>query len=392
MTRPTENQLAEALERVIAIAGMDACLVMPDVQVIRVSTIRAALSAYRSAQQAEAGAAGGVPTPKLLQFAVFDEFGESADDRVQDYAREWFIHGRQQGMEQARALREPMDRDVAAACSELRDALGNPVISGAGEQTLHGQIIRAATARLSQPAASSAQEPDAGKRWDMARECGRLFYDYAKLRAGEDNPFPLNREQALSNASEAFGEALAKLAGLQQSPGWLAATTARLAGAAQGEADEVKSLRDRIIEGELVLDGTHPPTLLFLMAEHWKAVATEYRAKAKDYDRLAHELRLSRVHPQAQVERKPLDGWWIRELWVEHGSEGDDAEGFARAIELAHGIRPTASAASDEGEPTCCQADRDGDCTHKSCPQLRDGEPRRSGRHCPLDRSEDDDA
>lgn len=53
---------------------------------------------------------------------------------------------------------------------------------------------------------------------------------------------------------------------------------------------------------------------------------------------------------------------------------------------------PPASTASDEGEPPCCQADRDGDCTHKSCPQLRDGEPRRSGRHCPLDRSGDDDA
>ena len=60
---------------------------------------------------------------------------------------------------------------------------------------------------------------------------------------------------------------------------------------------EIKSLRDRIIEGELELDGTHPPTLMFLMAEHWKAVATEHYAKAKDYDRLKHELRLSRTAP-----------------------------------------------------------------------------------------------
>ena len=63
---------------------------------------------------------------------------------------------------------------------------------------------------------------------------------------------------------------------------------------------EIKSLRDRIIEGELELDGTHPPTLMFLMAEHWKAVATEHYTKAKDYDRLKHELRLSRTAPAPQ--------------------------------------------------------------------------------------------
>lgn len=61
------------------------------------------------------------------------------------------------------------------------------------------------------------------------------------------------------------------------------------------EAGSARSLRDRIIEGELELDGTHPPTLMFLMAEHWKAVASEYRAKANDYDRLKLELRLARL-------------------------------------------------------------------------------------------------
>ena len=32
-----------------------------------------------------------------------------------------------------------------------------------------------------------------------------------------------------------------------------------------------------------------------------------------------------------------------------------------------------------------CYADRDGDCNHEGCPQLRDGEPLKTGRHCPLD-------
>ena len=34
---------------------------------------------------------------------------------------------------------------------------------------------------------------------------------------------------------------------------------------------------------------------------------------------------------------------------------------------------------------TRCAAGRDGDCTHAQCPQLADGEPARSDRHCPLD-------
>jgi hypothetical protein len=31
-----------------------------------------------------------------------------------------------------------------------------------------------------------------------------------------------------------------------------------------------------------------------------------------------------------------------------------------------------------------CHSDSDGDCDWDACPQLRDGEPRRSGRCCPL--------
>lgn len=39
-----------------------------------------------------------------------------------------------------------------------------------------------------------------------------------------------------------------------------------------------------------------------------------------------------------------------------------------------------------------CHSHRDGDCFHESCPQNRDGEPMKTGRHCPLDwRSPDDE-
>lgn len=39
----------------------------------------------------------------------------------------------------------------------------------------------------------------------------------------------------------------------------------------------------------------------------------------------------------------------------------------------------------------CCHADRDGDCYWTGCPQIKDGEPHKSGRHCPLDNWKDDE-
>lgn len=41
---------------------------------------------------------------------------------------------------------------------------------------------------------------------------------------------------------------------------------------------------------------------------------------------------------------------------------------------------------------TRCASDRDGDCSHHACPQLRDREPQASGRSCPLYDWNDDDA
>lgn len=35
-----------------------------------------------------------------------------------------------------------------------------------------------------------------------------------------------------------------------------------------------------------------------------------------------------------------------------------------------------------------CAANRDGECSHSDCPQIRDSEPFTSGRHCPLDGDE----
>ena len=41
---------------------------------------------------------------------------------------------------------------------------------------------------------------------------------------------------------------------------------------------------------------------------------------------------------------------------------------------------------------TRCAANREGDCYHKQCPQLRNNEPAWSGRSCPLDDWRDGDA
>ncbi len=43
--------------------------------------------------------------------------------------------------------------------------------------------------------------------------------------------------------------------------------------------------------------------------------------------------------------------------------------------------------ASGEG----CRAGKDGDCIWKDCPQNRDGEPMKNGRHCPLDNDDGED-
>jgi len=46
--------------------------------------------------------------------------------------------------------------------------------------------------------------------------------------------------------------------------------------------------------------------------------------------------------------------------------------------------------AASQASPTAffqtqCHAGKDGDCIWDECPQLRDGEPKKTGRHCPLD-------
>jgi hypothetical protein len=50
----------------------------------------------------------------------------------------------------------------------------------------------------------------------------------------------------------------------------------------------------------------------------------------------------------------------------------------------------TCSYCGGTGQMPRCQGASDGECFWQQCPQLRDGEPEKTGRHCPLDNREDD--
>lgn len=72
------------------------------------------------------------------------------------------------------------------------------------------------------------------------------------------------------------------------------------------------------------------------------------------------------------------------------GGEAFDADGWAlwkrpEALGLIQSVGSYKWVVSGLAPLTICAAGRDGECGHAQCPQLRDGEPRATGRHCPLD-------
>lgn len=75
-----------------------------------------------------------------------------------------------------------------------------------------------------------------------------------------------------------------------------------------------------------------------------------------------------------------------RRLWLLDKMQTKHVELVEQALARASAGQPTAAAIST------CRAGKDGDCQHAQCPQLRDGEPHATGRHCPLDTGKDGDA
>jgi hypothetical protein len=105
----------------------------------------------------------------------------------------------------------------------------------------------------------------------------------------------------------------------------------------------------------------------------------EAAAEVGDLDPITDQSCVTSIHP----------GGGSHYLWV-----GD----FRRAAEAIAGLDAAPAPAGDPANPplklhweqrrmTRCQADED-DCDWEHCPQIRDGEPRATGRHCPLDREE----
>lgn len=68
-----------------------------------------------------------------------------------------------------------------------------------------------------------------------------------------------------------------------------------------------------------------------------------------------------------------MPGWFHKEDWLKHD--------IASAAMLAHELLGKVQAMP---ELTSCAADCDDMCDHPKCPQNRDGEPAKTGRHCPL--------
>ena len=59
----------------------------------------------------------------------------------------------------------------------------------------------------------------------------------------------------------------------------------------------------------------------------------------------------------------------------------------AKTVDRQNGPNDTRGAQSgirEAGIPGC-HAGKDGDCCWEKCPQIRDDEPKKTGRHCPLD-------
>lgn len=84
--------------------------------------------------------------------------------------------------------------------------------------------------------------------------------------------------------------------------------------------------------------------------------------------------------------------------WYVEAAEGARGAFPATQCWEAYGDEIYRAPAQEPGEQkggaaplTRCAAGRDGECGHAQCPQLRDGEPAKSSRHCPLDNNHTED-
>lgn len=119
------------------------------------------------------------------------------------------------------------------------------------------------------------------------------------------------------------------------------------------------------------------------------STSAKYAALGQPDDRTTAEwiadLVRARQAAESEVERlratvarvEALADEWDRVPWrIDHPAAA------LRAV-LAGGVAADAPTSSAGG--VRCHAARDGECSWSACPQLRDGEPGATGRHCPID-------
>ncbi len=63
----------------------------------------------------------------------------------------------------------------------------------------------------------------------------------------------------------------------------------------------------------------------------------------------------------------------------------EPTDDFERFREHREGKAQTIANREEYEDRVRCHAQKDGDCEWTECPQLRDGEPSKTGRHCPID-------
>jgi len=107
-----------------------------------------------------------------------------------------------------------------------------------------------------------------------------------------------------------------------------------------------------------------------------------------------HQLReaLEFINPDGDDDEDQRDNELTFGIVQHKDDDGNAATGLCCWNDDSDGVLPLDSEpraaqldGGQEGALTRCAAGRDGECGHKACPQLRDNEPAKSGRHCPLD-------
>lgn len=144
--------------------------------------------------------------------------------------------------------------------------------------------------------------------------------------------------------------------------------------------------------------------VMALCPQHTFQVLTKRPERMREY--FGHPAHRVRICCQAELVRHPAwhpepspasDDWPLPNVWLGVSVE-DQAAADARVPIL---LDTPAAKRFVSAEPllgpvdltpwlALCHAARDGECNWSGCPQARDGEPHRSGRHCPMDRHPDD--